>query len=383
MLNISKIYCSQDSDSDELRYRRVGQGKPIAVFNITARCNLRCLHCYTGSTCSVADDELSTDHARYAISQFADYGCPVVLLSGGEPFMREDFFDLAAHARKSNLRTVVSTNGTLINYDRAQALAQLGISYVGVSLDGPEKQHDHFRDSKGAFASALRGIENCNKARVKTGLRFTMTAENIAFVPDLFEIAKSTGVRRICFYHLVRTGRGAALKSQCPTKVQTRRTLETIIALTDQYVRAGLIDEVLTVGNHADAPYLLLQMKKNCRPGFDKARQLLLANAGNRSGQGICSVNWDGSVYADQFWRNYSLGNIRTNSFRLIWENPLDPVLRILRNKDEFADPRCKNCRWFPLCRGNYRFLGPDPAPPNWTLEPQCYLTDEEIGIGD
>jgi len=383
MLNISKLYCSAASDSDGLRYRRSGEGKPIAVFNITARCNLRCLHCYSGSTCAAGDNEMSTDEAKTSITQFADYGCPVVLFSGGEPLMREDFFELAGHAKKANIRTVISTNGTLIDDERAQMLSELSVGYVGVSLDGPEKQHDHFRDSKGAFAAALRGIGNCNKAHVKTGLRFTMTSENVAFVPEIFEIAKNAGVRRICFYHLVRSGRGAALKSQCPAKAQTRRTIDTIIALTEKYVSQGLLDEVLTVGNHADAPYLLLQMKKNGRAGYDKAYELLAANGGNRSGQGICSVNWDGNVYADQFWRNYSLGNIRKNSFRLIWENPLEPVLKILRSKDKFADSRCLRCKWFGLCRGNYRFLGADSAIENWALEPQCYLTDEEIGIGE
>ena len=383
MINISKLWCGLGSDSDKMRYQRRGEGKPIAVFNITSKCNLKCLHCYAGSTCTALGEEMSTAKAKNVITELAEYGCPVVLLSGGEPLMRDDFFELAAHSTRQNVRTVISTNGTLITYERAQQMAALGIGYAGVSLDGPEKLHDHFRGAKGAFAAALRGIDNCNKAGVKTGLRFTMTADNITHVAEIFEIAKRTGVRRVCFYHLVRTGRGAAMKSQCPAKVQTRRAIETIAQKTHEYVQAGLLDEVLTVGNHADGPYLMLLMKNTKHANYNKAYDLLLANGGNRSGQGICSISWEGSVYADQFWRNYSLGNVNKNSFRLIWDNPLDPVLKMLRDKDHYADVRCQSCRWFSICKGNYRFLGDDPSIENWMLEPDCYLNDEEIAIGE
>ena len=131
--------------------------------------------------------------------------------------------------------------------------------------------------------------------------------------------------------------------------------------------------------NHADGPYLLLKMARENNSRFEEARGLLLANGGNKIGEKIACVSWDGSVYPDQFWRNYSLGNIKDKTFRQIWGNSSEPVLNKLRKKSEFADDRCLGCKWFGLCRGNFRFLGVEADAEYWLNEPACYLTDEEI----
>jgi len=134
---------------------------------------------------------------------------------------------------------------------------------------------------------------------------------------------------------------------------------------------------VLTVGNHADGPYLLIKMIKEKNQLYEKARQLLLAGGGNKTGEKIGCVSWDGSVYPDQFWRNYSLGNVKDKTFNRLWRNSSEPVLNKLRNKSQFIDKRCLKCKWFDLCKGNFRFLGCEDK--DWLNEPACYLTDEEI----
>ena len=381
MINISKLYCDLAGDSDDLRYHKPQTFGPIAVFNCTARCNLRCLHCYSSSDPTCARDELSTEQAKAFLAQLPAANVPVVLFSGGEPLLREDLFELMAEARRLKLRTVISTNGTLITPDVAQRLAQTELSYVGISLDGQEPFHDKFRQVPGSFRKAIQGMENCRAAGLRTGLRFTITKANSPQVLPIFDIAVETGIRRICFYHLIPSGRASDLNEQAPAPKQSRMTVATIVDETREMADKGLVDEVLTVGNHADVPYVLVRMRRENHPGFEQARQLLLSNGGNRVGEKIACISWDGTVYADQFWRNYPLGNVTKRPFAEIWSDETDPVLHKLRHKDTFADPRCLKCQWFALCKGNYRFLGEDSSDANWRNEPPCYLTDREIGL--
>lgn len=381
MINISKLYCGLGGQSDDLRYRKGRTVGPVVAYNCTKRCNLRCRHCYSVSDGGIAEREMTTEQAKGFLAQLKDAGAPVCLFSGGEPLLRPDLFELLAEAKRIGLPTVISTNGTQIDADKAKRLHELSLRYIGVSLDGQEPFHDKFRQVKGSFRAALAGIENCRKAGLRTGLRFTITQANADQVPTVFDIAKDIGVRRLCFYHLVRSGRAAQLDEQGPGVQRTRQVIDTIIDRTREAVERDLVEEVLTVGNHADGPYLLLRMQREKHPGFELARDLLEANGGNRVGDKIACVAWDGTVYPDQFWRNYPLGNVTERPFKEIWSNTADPVLAKLRNKDVFADPRCLKCQWFRLCKGNYRFLDADASDANWLNEPACYLTDEETGF--
>jgi Fe-coproporphyrin III synthase len=386
MINISKLYCGLAGQSDHLRYQRGESAGPVVVYNCTARCNLRCLHCYAASDSARRDAELSTDQAKKLLADLVEANAPVVLFSGGEPLLRPDLFELLAEAKRIGLRTVISTNGTLIDSDTANKLAEANVGYVGISIDGPEEFHNRFRQTSGCFKATMTGFENCRKANLRMGLRFTITNTNKEQVPAVFDICKDNGVRRVCFYHLIRSGRAKDIETQVVSAAATRKVMDVIFERTGDFVSKGLLDEVLTVGNHADGPYLLVKLQENSaskdalRRTHD-ARRLLLANGGNRIGQGIASVGWDGSVYADQFWRNYSLGNVTQKTFKQIWTNEDEPVLHKLRNKSKFADKRCFKCKWFDLCKGNFRFLGSDPDIKNWRLEPDCYLTDAEIGV--
>ena len=379
MINVSRLYCGLAGESDELRYSRRSPAGPVVVYNCTAQCNLKCLHCYSASGAEMSDNELNTDQAKRLLSEFARAKTPVVLFSGGEPLLRHDLFELVSEAGRLGLRSVLSTNGTLIDTGIAERLAKVGIGYVGVSIDGEEESHDQFRGSVGSFKAALEGIGNCKKAGIKTGLRFTITRTNAEQIDFIFELAASVGVRRICFYHLISSGRSV---ENCPLAAdikQTRLAVDRIIEKTSEFVAKGLVDEVLTVGNHADGPYLLMKMAREKSLYFEEAKELLLAAGGNRSGEKIACVSWDGSVYADQFWHNYSLGNIKDKSFERIWKDSTEPVLVRLRKKSEFADSRCSGCRWFELCKGNFRFLGLEPDAKYWINEPACYLRAEEM----
>jgi 12,18-didecarboxysiroheme deacetylase len=377
--------------SDVLRYNRKSgdlpshllqfsaDKKPVVVWNITRRCNLKCIHCYSNSADIDYPDELTTEEGKKLIDDLAAFGSPVILFSGGEPLIREDLLDLAQYATDKGMRAVISTNGTLITKEIAIKLQKIGLSYVGVSLDGLEKTHDKFRGKKGAFAAAIQGIRNCRDAGIKVGIRFTVNKHNVADVPDMFELLRKEKIERMCFYHLVYTGRGSKLREEDLTHEETRGLIDLIAAQTKKMFDDGLSPEILTVDNHADGPYLYLKMKKENPERAKDILELLEMNEGNSSGLGIGCVSWDGEVYPDQFWRNQSLGNVRNRAFGEIWTDEKNDFLMKMKDKKKYVQGRCAGCLWLNVCGGNFRARAESEGE-LWGPDPACYLTDEEIG---
>lgn len=392
MIGISKLYCGTVEPSDPLRYGRKSGNlpshllqfssdkKPVVVWNCTRRCNLRCRHCYSESQNIAYDQEMSTGEAIRFIDDLASYGIPVLLFSGGEPLMRPDLLQLITHARKSGIRCVISTNGTMINPDIASRLGLAGLSYVGVSLDGLSAIHDDFRQVRGSFERAIKGIRNCREAGIKVGLRFTITKDNASEIPGIFKLLEQEGIPRICFYHLVYTGRGAELKNSDLDPSETRNIIDLIIDQTAQMHQRGCSVEVLTVDNHADGVYLYLRMKRENSERADSVMQLLKMNGGNSTGKGIGCVSWDGTVHPDQFWRHHILGNVKEKPFSEIWSSETDPLLVSLRNRKILLKGRCGRCVWQDICNGNFRARAESLCGDMWQEDPACYLTEEEIG---
>jgi len=390
MIGISKLYCGAVEPSDVLRYNRKSgdlpshllqfsaDKKPVVVWNMTRRCNLKCMHCYSASADMEYPDELTTDEGKTLIEDLAAFGAPVILFSGGEPLMRRDLLELAQYAADKGMRAVISTNGTLITKDIAAQLRKINLSYVGVSLDGLEKTHDRFRGAKGAFAKAMEGIRNCREAGIKVGIRFTVNKRNLTDVPAMFDLLKQEKIERLCFYHLVYTGRGSKLRDEDLTHEETRALLDLIAARTKKMFEEGFAPEILTVDNHADGPYLYLKMKKENPARAKEVLELLEMNEGNSTGVGIGCVSWDGEVYPDQFWRNRPLGNVRQKPFSKIWTDEKNEFLMKLKNKKKHLRGRCAACAWLNVCGGNFRARA-EAAGDVWGDDPACYLTDEEI----
>jgi 12,18-didecarboxysiroheme deacetylase len=353
--------------------------KPVVVWNMTKACNLRCQHCYAQATAGPAEGELSTAEGKALIDDLSEYGAPVVLFSGGEPLMRADLPELARYAVSKGRRAVISTNGTLITRDKAKELKDIGLSYVGVSLDGLEEVHDRFRGVKGAFQEALAGIRNCMAAGLKVGLRFTVFRQNAGEVPGIFDLLEKEGVPRVCFYHLVYAGRGAKLMEEDLGHAGTRELLDLIMDRTAALFDKGQAPEVLTVDNHADGPYVYLRLLKENPERAAEVLELLQWNQGNSSGRGIGCVSWDGSVHPDQFWRHLNLGNVRERRFSQIWEDLSHPVLGKLKDKRPHLKGRCATCRWLDICAGNFRVRAEAALGDLWAPDPACYLSDEEI----
>ena len=391
MIGISKLYCGTIEPSDVIRYGRKAGGlpshllqfssdkKPVVVWNTTRRCNLRCVHCYSESRDREYEGEMGTAEAKSFIDGCADFGVPVLLFSGGEPLMRADLFELIAHARLKGIRAVISTNGVLITPEVAAKLRDAGLSYVGVSIDGLQARHDRFRGVSGAFDAAIAGIRASRNAGVKVGLRFTITKDNAEDVPGIFKLLEEERIPRICFYHLVYSGRGAMLRQQDLDNATTRALVDNIIDATAELQKRAPGTEVLTVDNHADGVYLYLRMKREQSPRAGAVLELLSMNGGNSSGQGIGCVSWDGTVYPDQFWRHHALGSVREKPFGAIWTNKEEPLLRGLRDRHRLLKGRCGRCVWKDICNGNFRVRAEAVHDDVWAEDPACYLTEEEI----
>ncbi|MFP3981393.1 MAG: 12,18-didecarboxysiroheme deacetylase [Desulfobacterales bacterium] len=392
MIGISKLYCGTVEPSDTLRYGRQSKEmpshllqfsadkRPVVVWNITQRCNLRCIHCYAHAKAGLQENELSTAEGKALIDDLADMGAPVLLLSGGEPLMRPDLPELAEYAVNRGMRAVISTNGTLIDRDTARVLKDIGLSYVGISLDGNRQVNDRFRGMEGAFDQAMKGIENCRAAGIKVGLRFTINRFNVDEIPGLFDLLEEMEVPRICFYHLVYAGRGSNLVNDDVSHEETRQILDLIMERTRDLHDRGEPKEVLTVDNHADGPYIYLRLLQENPERAAEVLELLEMNEGNNSGRGIGCVSWDGEVHADQFWRHHSFGNVRQRPFSEIWtDTSADPLLARLKEKKKHVKGRCAKCRWLDICGGNFRVRAEAVTGDVWAPDPACYLTDKEI----
>lgn len=393
MVGISKLYCGTIEASDPLRYGRRSKDlpshllqfsadkRPVVVWNVTRRCNLRCVHCYSHSRDQEYAGELNHEEGIRLINDLADFGVPVILFSGGEPLTRPDILDLITHARRRGVRAVVSTNGTLLTDDTAAKLKDADLSYVGISLDGLEETNDRFRGVPKAFRRALNGIHSCQKAGIKVGLRFTMNRRNAQDIDGILDLVRAEGIPRVCFYHLVYAGRGSKLIAEDLSHEETRNAIDLIMDRTRELHVAGNTVEMLTVDNHCDGPYLYMRMLREKSEKAEEVLELLRMNGGNSSGVGIGCVSWDGAVYADQFWRHHSFGNVGQRSFGEIWMDTSDELMGRLKDRRQYLKGRCASCKWLDICNGNFRVRAEAATGDVWAPDPACYLTDEEIGI--
>lgn len=388
MISISRLLCDGENYGDTLRYSQGVQGQlhgaasgygPVVVWNMTRTCNLKCRHCYSNSDNQQYQGELTTAEAKKFIDDLAEFNVPVLLFSGGEPLIRPDFFELAAYAKKHGIRPTVSTNGTLINLEVAGKLKETGVGYVGISLDGIGANNDRFRGRQGAFEAALQGIRNCLASGQRVGLRFTINRHNYQELNDIFDLIERENIPRVCFYHLVYSGRGSAMVKEDISPLETRQVLDLIMERTMDFHRRGLNKEILTVDNHADAVYLYLKLKQTDPERAARVLDLLSRNGGNRTGIAIGEVDWYGNVHPDQFSQNITFGNVRERKFGDIWTDLSQPVLAGLKERKPLLQGRCARCQWLSLCNGNFRARAEAVHGDYWAEDPACYLTEAEI----
>ncbi len=360
---------------------------PVVIWNLIRRCNLTCKHCYALSADHDYEGELNTAEVFGVMDDLKAYKVPVLILSGGEPLMRPDLFEIADRAKAMRFYVGLSTNGTLIDESMADRVAATGFDYVGISLDGLRETHDKFRRLEGAFDRSLAAVRHLHARGVKVGLRFTMTALNAHDLPALLQLMRDEQVDKFYFSHLNYAGRGNIHRAKDAQFAATRDTLDLLFDRAWQAARDGLDEEYVTGNNDADGPWLLHWLARrhpDLHARFGAAlREHLVAWGGNSSGVNVANIDNLGQVHPDTMWWHHTLGNVRERPFSLIWSDTSEPLMAGLKAQPRPVEGRCASCVHLDICGGNTRVRAEQVSGNPWAEDPGCYLDDAEIGLAD
>ena len=354
---------------------------PVVIWNLIRRCNLTCKHCYSISADKDFPGELSTQEVYGVMDDLKRFRVPVLILSGGEPLLRPDIFDVAQRAKGLGFYVGLSSNGTLIDESNIRRIAETDFDYVGVSLDGIRATHDKFRRMQGAFEKSLAGIRLCRDAGLKIGVRFTMTQDNAHDLPGLLKLVEDEGIDRFYFSHLNYAGRGNKNRKDDAHHQMTRQAMDLLFDTCRAYQQRGLNKEFTTGNNDADGVYFLHWVEKRFPDQAAHVRAKLAQWGGNSSGVNVANIDNLGNVHPDTMWWHHTLGNVRERPFSEIWMDSSDPIMAGLKAKPRKVGGRCGACAHFDICDGNTRVRAQQLTGDPWAEDPGCYLTDEEIGI--
>ncbi len=357
--------------------------KPVVIWNLTRRCNLKCRHCYTVSADVNFPGELSENQAFETLEDLGRFKVPAIILSGGEPLDSPYLFPLAKRARDLTRVLALSTNGTKIYGETADQVAEIGFDYVGISIDGIGETNDWFRGVDGAFDAALRGVRELKKRGVKVGLRFCLTEGTQHHLPDLLKLCDDEGVDKFYLSHLVYAGRGDKNRGEDAHHIRTRRGLDLLLDRAWVAVAENKPLDIVTGNNDADAGYFLQWVRRNFDASHEAhLRQHLAAWGGNSSGLGVANIDFLGQVHPDTYWSDYTVGNVKTTPFSELWTGD-DPMLATLRTRPRPLKSRCGACKLRDVCGGNTRIRALQLTGDPWAEDPACYLTNSEIGVAD
>lgn len=382
MLRISQYLRAVAGHSPAPRVAKPGSTRaPVVIWNLLRRCNLTCKHCYATSADSEFRNELDTTEALGVIDQLHEAGVRVLILSGGEPLLRDDIFQLADYARDKGFYVALSTNGTLIDEQNIERIVAADFDYVGISIDGLEAVHDEWRQLKGSFAASMHAIDLCRARGIRVGLRTTLTQHNYPQLPALLELMRAHDVQKFYLSHLNYSGRGKRSRGADAHAQMTRDAMWQIFERAWQDVEAGRDTDFVSGNNDADA-ILLLQWAAERLSAAQLAalEDMLRAWGGNASGAGIANIDNIGDVHPDTYWWQHTVGNVRRQRFRDIWLDNPQPLLQQLRQHPRAVGGRCGECRWLAICNGNTRTRA-WAAGDLWAEDPGCYLSDAEIGL--
>jgi len=362
--------------------RRIEPPGPVVIWNLIRRCNLTCMHCYSISTDIDFPGELSSEEVQRVMDDLKRFRVPALILSGGEPLLRKDIFDIASRAKSMGFYTALSTNGTLIDDALAARIAATGFDYVGISLDGLGATHDRFRRKEGAFEASLAGLRRCRDRDVKVGVRFTLTQDNAGDLPGLLDLVEAERIDKFYLSHLNYAGRGDRNRKRDAQFRVAREAMDLLFARCWDHARRGVEKEFVTGNNDADGVYLLHWARRNL-PNFDEAhlRAKLAEWGGNASGVNVANIDNLGNVHPDTMWWDLTLGNVRERPFSEIWSDTSHPVMAGLKARPRSVKGRCGECAHFDICGGNTRVRAMKLTGDPWQEDPACYLDDEEIGI--
>lgn len=354
---------------------------PVVIWNLIRRCNLACKHCYSISADTDFPGELSTDEVFSVMDDLKGFQVPVLILSGGEPLLRPDIYDISKRAKAMGFYVGLSTNGTLIDAANIEAIAAVGYDYVGISIDGLRETHDRFRRRQGAFDESMHAVQLCHAAGIKVGLRFTLTQDNAYELPAVLDLLDEHQVDKFYLSHLNYAGRGNRNRKDDAFHQMTRDAMDLLFERCWAGIQKGNPKEFVTGNNDADGVYLLHWVQQRFLDQVDNIRLRLENWGGNASGLYIANIDNLGNVHPDTFWWDYDLGNVRERPFSEIWQDTSNPLMANFKQQPRPVTGRCGECRHLAICGGNTRVRAYQLTGDPWAEDPACYLTDEEIGV--
>ncbi|MCW8982444.1 MAG: heme d1 biosynthesis radical SAM protein NirJ [Gammaproteobacteria bacterium] len=354
---------------------------PVVIWNLIRRCNLTCKHCYSISADTDFKGELSTEEVFNVMDDLKAFHVPVLILSGGEPLLRPDIFEISKRSKEMGFYTSLSTNGTLIGPENIEQIAEIGYDYVGISIDGMRHTHDEFRRKEGSFDAAMSGIRQCLDHGIKVGMRFTLTQDNAEDLPALLQMMDEEGIDKFYLSHLNYAGRGNKNRKDDAHHRLTRQAMEILFENCLADIREGKNREYVTGNNDADGVYLLHWARHHFPEHVEALQAVLEQWGGNSTGVNVSNIDNLGNVHPDTMWWNYDLGNVRERPFSEIWHDTTDPLMAGLKQRPRPVTGRCGSCDYLKICNGNTRVRAFQVSQDYWGEDPGCYLTDSEIHI--
>ena len=354
---------------------------PVVIWNLVRRCNLACQHCYSVSADRDFPGELSTDEVFAVMADLRAFGVPALILSGGEPLLRPDIYEIADRAKALGFYTALSTNGTLVDEANIDRIVDARFDYVGISLDGRRERHDRFRRQAGAFDRSLAALRLCRDRAIKVGVRFTLTQDNAGDLPWLLETIDGERIDKFYLSHLNYAGRGNINRKHDAFLVTTRAAMDRLFEACWSSFERGVPKEFVTGNNDADGVYFLQWVNERFPERVALMREKLAQWGGNSSGVNVANIDNLGNVHPDTYWWDYDLGNVRERPFSAIWRDTSDPIMAGLKASPRPLKGRCAACAYLDVCGGNTRVRARSLTGDPWQEDPACYLDDEEIGV--
>ena len=335
----------------------------LVAWETTRNCNLSCVHCRAAATRGPYSGELDTAAALRLLDQISEVGNPIIILTGGEPLLRNDIFDIAAYGTAKGLRMVMAPNGTLITPEIADQMAKTGIQRISVSLDGATAEsHDRFRGVAGAFDGALQGIEHAKSAGIEFQINTTITKTNLDQIPKILELAESLGAVAHHIFLLVPTGRGKYIVDQ---EIDAREYEKTLNWFYDQRKKTPLQLKATCAPHY----YRILRQraKSDGQNVTFETHGLDAVTRGCLAGTGFCFISHQGIVQPCGFL-DQNCGDVTKQTFGEIWRN--SETFKTLRNFKQLKG-KCGACEFHRVCGGcrarAYEATGDFMAP-----EPLC-----------
>ena len=380
MINISRLLKVKETALDVEKHLNKGADEvpkhlvryantkaPMVIWNITRKCNFSCDMCHLGSALEAESDELTTQEAIEFIDLMASMNVPMVSVYGGEPLTRDDFFTLAGHAHNKGLRIILSSNAALITEEIGRKIAESGITYVGIDMDGLS-QIGGGMDVIAGLEKALPVMDHLRDAMVGCGVRITIGSFNLSQMPSITRAVEDAGLKRFAVCQHLEGKDWKAMKEE-------RRAIMDFLI---DYATKNPQMEVVTEQLYNDGVYLLQRVAEREPDHAAEVEKLLAKQGGCPAGDRIVNVDYRGNVHLCPYWQSRTIGNIREKKLSDICFDEENEILAMMKDKTRYLKGKCGRCRRNHLCRGcgaRAEVMCGDP----FEEDPACYLTEEEI----